>query len=183
MPIGMADPFTHQEFLDLVRFLSELGKPGPYAIHATPTFQRWKVLKPVPSGLSKSVPDPDAFRDQILGAEPGHWTPAYASVPGSLDLQEVSQEVGNPVVFIRGEVNVTSGGPLEFRLNDRAGVDAWIDDRPITTHSETLPADLTGGMHALILRVDTSARMGLPLKVEVVKPEGSSAEFTVVGGR
>ena len=32
MPKGLANLMTRAEFLDLVRFLSELGKPGPYAI-------------------------------------------------------------------------------------------------------------------------------------------------------
>ena len=31
MPAGLADPLTRQELVDLVRFLSELGRPGPYA--------------------------------------------------------------------------------------------------------------------------------------------------------
>ena len=29
--LGLADTLTEQEFLDLCRFLSELGKPGPFA--------------------------------------------------------------------------------------------------------------------------------------------------------
>ena len=29
MPTGLADSLTHQEFLDLARFLTDLGKPGP----------------------------------------------------------------------------------------------------------------------------------------------------------
>ena len=46
MPKGLANLMTHAEFIDLVRFLSELGKPGPYAISSVPTIQRWRVLKP-----------------------------------------------------------------------------------------------------------------------------------------
>ena len=70
MPKGLANLMTRPEFVDLVRFLSELGKPGPYAIRATPAIQRWRVLKAVPEALSASVPDPKAFREQILQADP-----------------------------------------------------------------------------------------------------------------
>ena len=56
MPKGLANLMTRAEFLDLVRFLSELGKPGPYAIRPVPAIQRWKVLKAVPTDLAKSVP-------------------------------------------------------------------------------------------------------------------------------
>ena len=39
MPNGLTDTLTHQEVLDLVKFLSELGKPGPYG-PATPQYVR-----------------------------------------------------------------------------------------------------------------------------------------------
>ena len=90
MPKGLVNLMTRAEFVDLVRFLSELGKPGPYAIRATPAIQRWKVLKPVPEALSMSVPDKDLFRDQVLQAEPGRWVTAYAKVAGSLPLDELT---------------------------------------------------------------------------------------------
>jgi putative heme-binding domain-containing protein len=183
MPKGLVNLLTRAEFIDLLKFLSELGKPGPYAFHTTPTLQRWRVLKPVPASLTKGVPDAETFRADVLGADPSRWLPAYASVPGFLDLGELYQEVGGPLLYLKGEVNVTAGGAVEFRLNNRAGVDAWIDDRPIETPGSTLTAELTPGVHVLTLRVDTTVRMGLPLKVEVVKPEGAATEFTVVGGR
>jgi putative heme-binding domain-containing protein len=183
MPKGLVNLLTRAEFLDLLRFLSELGKPGPYAIHTTPTLQRWRVLKPVPASLTKAVPDADIFRTDVLGADPSHWLPSYASVPGFLDLGELCQEVGGAVLYLRGEVNVTAGGAVEFRLNDRAGVNGWIDDQPIASTTSALTAELAPGIHVLTLRVDTTVRMGVPLKVEVVKPEGAVTEFTVVGGR
>src|SRR4051812_33196461 len=52
MPAGLADGLTHQEFLDLCRFLSELGKPGPYAVPNDPVVRRWRVLDPVPDALA-----------------------------------------------------------------------------------------------------------------------------------
>ena len=58
MPKGLVNLMTRAEFIDLVRFLSELGKPGPYAIRGTPSIQRWRVLKPDPELLSASVPTP-----------------------------------------------------------------------------------------------------------------------------
>ena len=40
MPKGLTNTATRGELLDLVRFLSELGKPGPYALRPSPTIQR-----------------------------------------------------------------------------------------------------------------------------------------------
>ena len=169
MPKGLVNFMTRAEFVDLLRFLSELGKPGPYAIHTTPTIQRWRMLKPVPSSP-----------DEALKADATHWLPAYALVPGTLPLDEFAAQAGSPVLYLRGDVNVTAAGPVEFRLGSTDGLSAWIDGKPVEGASVAL--DLEPGVHTLTLRVDTAARKA-PLKVEVAKPEGSSAEFTVVGGR
>ena len=46
--------------LDLARFVSELGKPGPYAIRSTPTIQRWQVLENPPTDLATANADTPA---------------------------------------------------------------------------------------------------------------------------
>ena len=50
MPKGLANLMTRAEFLDLVRFLSELGKPGPYAIRAGAGNPALEGLKAVARG-------------------------------------------------------------------------------------------------------------------------------------
>jgi putative heme-binding domain-containing protein len=182
MPKGLVNFMTRDELADLVRFLSELGKPGPYAIRTTPTVQRWRVLTPVPEDLARSVPDADAFRSEVLEADAGRWLPAYAKVSGQLPVGPLSSEAGSPVVYLQGEVDVTSQGPVTFRLNSLKGLRAWVDDRP-AAEKEAIASDLANGRHRLTLRVDTSARGETPVKVEVLKGDGSPAEFTVVGGR
>ena len=44
MPVGLADGLTHAELVDLVRFLSELGKVGPYSLSKAPIARRWQAL-------------------------------------------------------------------------------------------------------------------------------------------
>jgi putative heme-binding domain-containing protein len=182
MPKGLANLMTRSEFVDLVRFLSELGKPGPYAIHTSPTIQRWRLLKPVAEPLAHTIPDPETFRAQVLGAEPDHWVAAYALVSGGLPLQELSAEAGSQVVYLRGEIDVSSAGPLTFRITSPGATRAWVDEKAQESGG-TITAPLAAGRHKLTLRVDTRAPGSRPLKVEVVKPSGSPAEFAVVGGR
>ena len=92
MPKGLANLMTHAEFVDLVRFLAELGKPGPYAIRTIPTIQRWRVLKSVSPALATAIPDTDLFHDQVLKADQSRWTTAYARVAGSLPLDELTAQ-------------------------------------------------------------------------------------------
>lgn len=180
MPKGLVNFLTRAEFVDLLRFLSELGKPGAYAIHTTPTIQRWRVLKPVTEDLAKTAPDDDIFQKDVLGAETSHWLPGYALVSGNVPLGEFAALSESSIVYIQGEVNVTAAGQVEFRLGDAASVKAWIDEKS-APEGANFAVELEPGVHKLTLRVETTARKSL--KVEVAKPEGSSAEFTVVGGR
>ena len=42
MPQGITKFLTHDELLDLVKFVSELGRPGPYEIPKVPAIHRWR---------------------------------------------------------------------------------------------------------------------------------------------
>jgi putative heme-binding domain-containing protein len=182
MPKGLVNLMTRDEFVDLIRFLSELGKPGPYAIRPTPTIQRWRVLKSVPAELSRSIPDPDTFRARVLGADEARWLPAYAKVSGDLPLDDLVVAAGGKVLYLQGEIDVTSAGEVAFRVDPADGVAAWVDDRPMPAPGAS-SATLTAGRHKLTLRIDTASRRARQVKVEVLKGTGSPAEFTVVGGR
>jgi putative heme-binding domain-containing protein len=182
MPKGLANMMTRPEFLDLVRFLSELGKPGPYAIRSTPAIQRWKVLKTVGEALSNSVPDINVFRDQIMKADPSRWITAYAKVAGALPVDELTALAGGKVLYIQGEINVSSAGPLLIQLDSAAGARFWVDDKQAPPDTDSELATLAPGSHTVTLRVDTRVRPSHDIKVELSKPAGSPAEFTVVGG-
>ena len=67
MPEGLADLLTDAEFMDLVAFLSRLGKPGRYAVGNAPVVRRWRVR------------------------EGKTWVPAYTTVSGELPLEGVAE--------------------------------------------------------------------------------------------
>ncbi len=184
MPKGLVNLMTRAEFVDLVRFLSELGKPGPYAIRSTPTIQRWRVLKPVSEGLAGSVPSREALRAQVLDAPPEHWISAYAKVDGTLPLNEPPVAAkGGKVVWVQGAIDVSSDGPVQVRLDSAAGANLWVDDQQAPVESALFITAMAPGRHSVTLRIDTARRPSRALKVEVTKPAGSAVEFTVVGGR
>jgi putative heme-binding domain-containing protein len=183
MPKGLANLITRAEFVDLVRFLSELGKPGPYAIRATPAIQRWRVLKGISETLSATVPDAAAFRDQVLETDAARWPTAYAKVSGGLPLDEMNAVAGGKVLYVQGELSVSAAGAVKIRLDSADGTHVWVDDVPMPAGAVESTSTLAAGRHTITLRVDASARSAREVKVEVDKPSGSPAEFTVVGGR
>ncbi|MEX1041239.1 MAG: hypothetical protein WDZ51_11440 [Pirellulaceae bacterium] len=181
MPKGLANFLTQQEFLDLNRFLAELGKPGPYVVRSTPTVQRWRALKELPSALSaESVPTVGEFESTIAEAAEDDWVPAYGTVGGMLPVEELAQEE-NPVRFLYAEVDVVEQGSVRLKLNATQGVRVWIGYVPHDPAQEIV-TDLPVGKHRIYLRVDTRKFPEPGLKLVVEKPSGSTAQYTVVDG-
>jgi putative heme-binding domain-containing protein len=92
MPPGLTAQLREDEFVDLVRFLSELGKEGEFKTPANRFVRQWQVLQPH-----------DRTRDAIghygmkIFAEEVEtyiWTPMYARVDGSLPVSEMPKMVG-----------------------------------------------------------------------------------------
>ncbi len=52
MPESLTDPLTKQEFADLTRFLSELGKLGPYAPSKARVVRRWQLIEGSPANMN-----------------------------------------------------------------------------------------------------------------------------------
>ncbi len=178
MPKGLASFLTHAEFLDLVRFVGELGKPGRYAVRARPTIQRWRYLKETPAAVAAQVPDDKTFAAQMASEAAEAWAPAYARVDGTLPLAEFAG--ANKVLLLSANIDVTEPGPVEIRLDQAAGVTTWLDDALVPPGTPT--ATLARGQHTLYIRVDRNQNGGDELRAIVDKPAGSSVSYTVVGG-
>ncbi len=197
MPEGVTKFLTHQEFLDLAKFVGELGKPGPFEMRTTPTIQRWRILRgPADSNLGE-IPNVDMFRDQVLGRGPDNWAAVYAKVSGELPLADAAELTtgakGNSksqkpiVVYLQGDVNVIEPGDIGFRIQAPPGTFAWIDAEPFEPEALkeiaiNLVPDDTGSEHKphkLTLRVPTASSN---VRVELFRPIGSAAQFQPVGG-
>lgn len=184
MPKGLVNLMTHGEFVDLIRFLSELGKPGPYAIRTVPTIHRWQVLTSVPAELAAEEPRSDAHRDLVLHAAPDRWATIYARVSGSLPLNEAAALAGgSKVLYLRGEIDVTVAGEVQVLPQFPDGIRFWVDDVAAPLGTAEFATSVAVGRHPIFVRVDTSTRKEDFLRIEIVKPAGSMAEFTVIGGR
>ncbi len=181
MPSGLVDTLTDAEFVDLMRFLSELGKPGPYAAKSGPVVRRWQVLDPVPADLavgdSKSLPAALAHNGRLL------WRPAYSLVSGSLPLDDLTRAKLKPVSIARFQLDVTSLGEMKLAVNVSAGLTLWLDETPVQTE-EFMMLHLERGIHTVTVQVDHAARGGgAPLWLDLEEVKGSTARAQVVGGK
>jgi putative heme-binding domain-containing protein len=182
MPAGLTDTLTEQELIDLVRFLSELGKVGPYAPSQARVARRWQALDPGTPRLAEiliSEPASVPTREDLA------WTPVYADVSGSLPLTDLPVVVypigGVRTHILRTEVEVTTPGKLGLKTPDATGVSVWIDGRPLPAQPD-MSAELSRGRHTILLRVELALRTQ-PVRLELVDLPGSEAVGRFVTGK
>lgn len=163
MPTGLADTLTHGEFLDLIAFLSNLGKPGPFGPAPPQVVRRWQIVAGDVTETSDPPPDKAA------------WSSLYSLVDGELPID-------SRVIFVRCQLNVTLGGVVGLRLNSTDGIRTWIDGAPLAPTS-LMTANLSPGVHTVTFRIDGVRRVGQSLLVGLADQPGSTAHAEVVGGR
>jgi len=180
MPQGLTKFLTQQEFLDLAKFISELGRPGPYAIRKTPSIQRWRVLKSPSAELTGETPNVEIFREHVLDTPPEAWTTAYGTVGGALPLAELA--ASRPAfVYLQGEIEVNQAGRVAVDIACTEPAQMWLDAEPFEA-APRIERDLPTGKHTLTFRVAIGSQPDATLKVELTKPTGSTAQFVVVNG-
>lgn len=164
MPAGLADQLqSRQEFLDLARFVSLLGRPGPYANDESPIIRKWRVA-------AEKGPLPSSDEDPS-------WTTEYAYVSGELRVASAERE---KPFDARGHVQVQVAGAVQLKLNAAAGLRLWVDGREIVDFSA--PIALGRGRVALTFRVDPARRDQPGLRVELAPASGSPVKFQPEGG-
>lgn len=163
MPAGLADQLkSREEFLDLAKFLSVLGDPGPFQNDERPFIRKWRVAP-------------------AMGAQPpedsGLWRPAYSKVNGELPFEDLN--LGKRV-FAKGFMEVQTSGSITLDINDRKGLEIWIDGVAVSNLEE--PIEVSMGRKEMVFAVDQSQRSESGLKVLVQAETGSAVKFKIEGG-
>jgi putative heme-binding domain-containing protein len=128
MPSGLTDNLNHQEQLDLFRFLSELGKPGPFDAARGDVARLWKIA---PEGSNS-------------------WHKAYSLVDGRLlraDLENAAG-VSDGVILAAARFRTVKGGPIHFNVSPPDGVALVIDGK-----ESSAATALNAGEHTIALRM------------------------------
>jgi len=182
MPAGLTDTLTERELIDLVRFLSELGKVGPYAPSQSRVARRWQTLDPATPKLSEiliSAPGSVPGRQDLV------WTPVYSQVSGELPLSDLPVVIypigGVRTNIFRTEIDVTTEGAVGLKFNDITGLSLWIDGKAVTVANE-VATDLSRGTHTVLLRVELAKRQQ-PIRVELSDIVDSPARARFVTGK
>jgi len=179
MPKGLANFMTEGEFLDLIAFLGELGKPGPYGIRDTQRMQRYRFLNDLSADTIKEAGHSAELTKTLF--DTGNWGAIYARANGQLPLQEIVSKTGNPIVYLRGDLSVLQEGAAEIQIRTDAKFTVWLDEKEYGAESN-IPVTLSAGEHSLFIRADLTDHPDATLTLTIVKPAGSASQFGVVDG-
>jgi putative heme-binding domain-containing protein len=154
MPAGLIDNLNGQERLDLFRFLSELGKPGPYDATKGTVARAWRVR----AGLHT---DEQFGLDQIVSGDltGKGWNLVYANVDGALPGERMRDGatagfyVGIVGILAGAQLQVTKPGPVTFRLRNADGAQVWVNGTPAAGAGE-FKADLPAGTARIVVKLD-----------------------------
>jgi len=183
MPVGLTDTLTHRELVDLLRFLSQLGKVGDFSVDRRALNRRWQVLEDLEENrfpLRRMGFGTAASAEAAL-----LWSSNYSRVSGQLPLEELpALKIFNdaPLTsFVRCQIQVTTGGRVQLQCNSPAGLQLWVDGQPAEVKA-TSAWNLEPGLHTLTFAIDRQARTE-PLQLELIDDPQSPARARWQGGK
>jgi len=181
MPNGLDQSLTDAELADLTRFLSELGKPGPFGVvtHLR-VARRWQMLTWAPETLA--LLDDGPFGKALQEDGRLTWSPIYSKVSGLLPVAELPRSIGKERASVRTQLEVVTPGKITVTPSDLEGLKIWLDGKSVPVQQQ-MTLDLDRGVHTIAIGVDLAARKAPFLRCELVETLGSAAQARFVDGK
>ena len=170
MPGGLFDTLASQERLDLISFLSRLGKPGEFDASKGGVARRWRIYTLTHTDQQNGLGN--SMWEKPLGER--MWHPAFTLVNGKLTrrvLEEATKRdawVGTLDIYAATELLTVKAGPVKLNLDATAG-EVWIDSRKIGGAGESV-AELSSGTHRVLVRIDPKK---IPDSFSLKSPDGT----------
>ena len=182
MPPGLTSMLRKDEFLDLVKFLSELGKEGKYKVPSARFARRWRIIASDNTLDLEKVGRAQLGEFLQSGAELP-WSPAFSMVSGQLPLASlgVSSGAGSTLSFAKVELEVSAGGKIGLRTNNPKGLKLSFGDSLIAADDE-VAIELGVGRHEVVIIVDRTLREDGGMRLELFDVPGSGGRAGFVTG-
>jgi len=166
MPEGLLDSLPQQELVDLLTFMSALGRDPDYTVSTEPIVRSLETLNytnAANSRLNRTSMDTAASKDPNMT-----WRPQTAKVDGTIPLTELDQFKQHRTTphtsYIRFGITMPREGVARIQV-PASGINAWVDGKPTpTTGLGTLP--LQAGQHVIVLAINRQT-LDQPFKVKV----------------
>ena len=176
MPNELIASLRRDELVDLIRFLSELGKEGPYRATTEPVVRTWSVLQPSDQMERRLRLSAEALLNNDVAQE--DWLPACGTVAGHLPLTDLPRLANNRLSAGRFQIEVTTAGSIGLRFKEPAGLRVWVDGSPLAVRRE-VTTNLSEGRHSITVVIDRTQRTA-PLRVTLLDVPNSPGQAHLV---
>lgn len=152
MPAGLLDRIQQSEQLDLIRFLTQLGRPGDYDA------SRQTVARVLELFAGNHRIEQAGNQAIVSGELVKGWKPLQARVSGKIDravLQEMTVQPRNIAlvnIYLRTAIEVGSDTQANFSVDNIKSATLWIDGENPTEINDSV--QLTAGKHTLLIQID-----------------------------
>jgi putative heme-binding domain-containing protein len=156
MPAGLIDALPEQERLDLIRFLTELGKPGPFDAARGNVARLWRLRQ----GTHRDEQFESSGAMAGLLQERG-WNPVATLVDGRLPQPEMEEALrttnrnnANSMVALwaHARFRTSQAGPVRLNFEGAAGAQVWVAGKP-ATGAGNITVELPAGAHDLLIKL------------------------------
>jgi putative heme-binding domain-containing protein len=173
------------EFVDLTRFLSELGRVGLYEPPRASLARRWRVLQ---TSEEATVLLGRRGREHLaVGNHKLAWVPAYSTMAGELparDMPIVQNQQGLRFSNVRFDLRVSTPGEVALGLSHPEGTVMWVGQRIVAKElAARTVLDLAAGAHTITLSIDRVKSPDRPLRIELLDFPGSPARAQLLTGK
>lgn len=176
MPAGLVDQLkSREEFLDLASFVSQLGRPGPYANDEAPVLRMWRRSHRIEGGIGPELE-------------------LYSLVNGGLPMRDLyfAEEDGKQIARVHSSVTVRAGGNVSLKINEAKGISVSYvaEGEPDETVGDwtpiedlTVPIQLQKGRYLFQFVIGRRERGDIDLRVELAPAPGAGARVQPVNGK
>jgi putative heme-binding domain-containing protein len=176
MPPGLTASLREDEFVDLVRFMSELGKEGPYKTAPNRYVRNWRVMGAM---TPETV---DHIRHVGLHAlhdvnYPYPWEGKFSLVNGDLPLNElVAANKMYPwfAKIARFGLKAEAAGKVKLALSETKGVVMVVNDAQVQELTPEIELDLKAGSNLISLLITRENLMLQEKSIRVEILEGAA---------
>jgi putative heme-binding domain-containing protein len=170
MPAGLTASLREDEFVDLVRFLSELGREGAFKTQPNRYVRTWKVMGKMEQKDIDHVRHVGSF---ALNDEkhPYPWMPSFSQVNGDLPLADIpaAQRMYPwfPKIAQFG-LKLDTAGKVKLGLSSVKGIVVAVDGAELKEISPDLILDLAAGTHRISVLITRDSGDLAAFRVEIL---------------
>jgi putative heme-binding domain-containing protein len=187
MPPGLTLSLRQDEFADLIKFMSRLGKEGDFKITPNRFVRTFRYLddKGGDMGYADSVRHKPM--EYITSEDPLLiWLPTYSQTNGMVLLDELPalrRQGKETIHYLRFQLDAKTPGDAILRFNDSEGLYLFVEGEEIEAVSSETRVTLNPGINNIFVGAHAQNRRNPVLRIEVLDAPDSSAQIQVVTGK